>query len=365
MRWKTILSSLVWLSISWTPSSADELHYLYRGTRVLGMGTAFTAVSNDENALFFNPAGLASTREKFRLAVLNPKIEASTDAIQFAQDLLDLEGSDISAATDLLEKHTGEHQRLAVDLFPHLLFRAFGAGIGIGLLGNAELNTDVDLALTDPELVTDSLATYGAVVGGGYTLPGDWVQVGAGLKFLFRQSVTKEFNAAALAAEDFDIADELNNGFGVGYDLGAIFHPDQLNMMNSLKFLKPTVGLSFQNIGDIDFGDAKKEVGNLAVGLAVRPDLWILETTFALDFNFLNELHRIDQSQILHFGAEARFPKVLAVQIGYQHTGITGGVSLDLWAFEIQAATYVEETEEYAGQQPDRRYSVQLGILTF
>src|SRR3990170_3935872 len=37
---------------------AEPLPLFYQGVRPLGMGGAFTAVADDENAMFYNPAGL-------------------------------------------------------------------------------------------------------------------------------------------------------------------------------------------------------------------------------------------------------------------------------------------------------------------
>lgn len=361
MKTKRLLQFLsIVVIVSFSSTFAEELHYLYRGTRVLGMGTAFTAIADDENSLFFNTAGLGQQRDKLRIAILNPKVEASADAISFVQDVLDLDGAEVSEATALLEEHTGEHQRVAADLFPHVIFNLMGVGIGLGALGVAEVNTDIINAKRFPELRTDTRATYGGVIGLGYKLPGDLIQIGTGLKLLSRQAVIKTFDAEALTDENYDIADDLKDGFGYGYDFGLILHPGELGILKPVQFLKPAVGLSFQNAGDIEFGDAGKEVGNLAVGIAFRPNFWILETTLAADFNFLNELNRYDLSQLYHIGAEIRFPKILSLQVGTQQEAITAGIGLDLWFIEINAATYVEEIGAFAGQDPDRRFAVQL-----
>ncbi len=352
------------LIVSFSSAFAEELHYLYRGTRVLGMGTAFTAVADDENALFFNTAGLGQQTDKLRIAILNPKMETSTNAISFIQDIVNLDGEDVTQATALLEKHAGEHQRVATDLFPHVIFNLMGVGVGLGVLGTAEVNLDIINAKRFPEFRTDTRATYGGVIGAGYRLPGslDFMQLGMGLKLLSRKAVIKTFDAEELTKENYQIADELKDGFGYGYDFGLILYPEKLAFLKPAQFLKPTFGLSFQNAGDIEFDDAGKEVGNLAVGAAIRPDFWILKTTLAVDFNFLNELNRYDLSQLYHIGAEVRFPKILSLQVGTQQEAITGGFGLDLWFIEINGATYVEEIGAYAGQKPDRRYVLQLAL---
>ena len=44
-------------------TEAGELRRQYHSTRALGMGNAALALSYDESALFYNPAGLANVQE--------------------------------------------------------------------------------------------------------------------------------------------------------------------------------------------------------------------------------------------------------------------------------------------------------------
>ena len=52
-----------------------RIYQQYQSTRALGMGNAFTAVSDDYACLFYNPAGLARLEE----GQLNLSIGASAD----------------------------------------------------------------------------------------------------------------------------------------------------------------------------------------------------------------------------------------------------------------------------------------------
>ena len=56
-------AALLCFFLSWSHgASADEMPTDWAGIRPLGMGNAFTALGNDENAVFSNPAGLAHSR---------------------------------------------------------------------------------------------------------------------------------------------------------------------------------------------------------------------------------------------------------------------------------------------------------------
>ena len=54
--------TLIALMVVASFAQARELPKFFEGVRPLGMGGAFTAVADDENALFYNPAGLARVR---------------------------------------------------------------------------------------------------------------------------------------------------------------------------------------------------------------------------------------------------------------------------------------------------------------
>jgi hypothetical protein len=61
----------------------------------MGMGGAFVAVSNDANALFYNPAGLADI-EKTRASIFGIEIESSKNALSFTKDALDTDFGNVT-----------------------------------------------------------------------------------------------------------------------------------------------------------------------------------------------------------------------------------------------------------------------------
>ena len=61
---------------------AEEYDKLYRGSRPMGMGGAFTAISDDENALFYNPAGLNRIKPgEGKIVLLNPMLVLNRPAM--------------------------------------------------------------------------------------------------------------------------------------------------------------------------------------------------------------------------------------------------------------------------------------------
>src|SRR3990167_9522892 len=101
--------ALVVLFQGMSVSFAEELPSLYRGIRPLGMGGAFLTVSDDENALFYNPAGLNDVKGFGGVGILNPEAAISTDSLELYKDIQDVEGTDTTQVVDLLRKHVGKH----------------------------------------------------------------------------------------------------------------------------------------------------------------------------------------------------------------------------------------------------------------
>lgn len=58
------MKKITFLIIVFYSSIANaEIPFFFEGTRPMGMGGAFTAVADDENAILYNPAGLAKVKE--------------------------------------------------------------------------------------------------------------------------------------------------------------------------------------------------------------------------------------------------------------------------------------------------------------
>ena len=120
-RWRSspivwIISVLVVLGFA-VDSYAKAYPVLHRGVRPLGMGGAFTAVADDENALFYNPAGLSALKG-LELGLLNPIVEVSKKSLDLIKDADDTDFDEIDEVADLMRKYIGDHQHARVALFP-------------------------------------------------------------------------------------------------------------------------------------------------------------------------------------------------------------------------------------------------------
>ena len=329
---------------------AEEYPALFRGVRPLGMGGAFLTVSNDENALFYNPAGLDDVKGHARVTILNPYVAASRNSIGLYRDIADLEGTDEAQVADLLNRHVGEHQHSEAAFFPNVYMRDFA----IGVLGRATMDLDVRNP-ADPEVATDARVDVAGLVGVAHGFWNQVLQVGATGKYVRREGVKKTFQTADIVV-NFDPFANRDRETDFAFDLGT--------KLNLPLLFRPSVALVLQNIGGLDFGTLGADPQQLHFGVAIHPDFWDLSNTLALEIHDLTKQidGDNDTSKRIHIGAEVRFPKILALQAGVNQGYYTAGATLDFGILTLAAATYAEELGVVAGQRADRRYVAQVGL---
>src|SRR3972149_8326721 len=169
---------------------AAEFPSLYRGIRPLGMGNAFITVADDENTLFYNPAGLNDVQGLGGIEILNPLIEFSQVGLDAYNDFKDIDSDNVTEVTDLLGDYIGERFSLRTSLYPSIIFHNFG----FGALGQVSFSGEVRNRV-NPQVIIDGKADVGGVVGGAYGFRENKVQVGVGLKFVQRQRFQKTYYA--------------------------------------------------------------------------------------------------------------------------------------------------------------------------
>jgi hypothetical protein len=330
----------------------------YRGIRPLGMGNAFTAISDDENALFYNPAGLAEI-SAFSMGLINPIMEVSESTIDLYNDSEDIDTDDSGQVADLLREYIGEHQHARISLFPYVGFPVAQCGVMIGYLGQATLDAEVRNPAW-PEADTSYIADHGPLAGVGGRIASSDIRIGATVKYINRESLDEVYTATDIADDDFDdqFEDDLEKGSGIALDLGALY---------TLPFNWPVqthIGLTVQNLPEMDFGDAQDQPTQTNIGFALEKGISKFKLLGALDYRDLT--HAIgeddDIPKHLHLGLELQLPKILSVRAGLNQGYVTYGLTLDFWIVKLDLASYSEEVGAHAGQREDRRYVGQLSI---
>lgn len=346
-----ILGILIGGLLGMGAAAAEELPNLYRGIRPLGMGGAFITLSDDENAMFYNPAGLNDVSGFGGVGLLNPLVEISENTNGLYQDLSDLDTDDAGKVAEFLSERVGEHQHVRAALLPHFYMHNFS----IGVLGQATLDMEIRNR-ANPQVPTNLRLDKGIVASGAFGFLDQRLQIGATGKFIQREGVNRVYTVVDIAAENFDPLDQTVKKSDFALDLGT-----KVNFKN---FLKPSVALAVQNITDLDFEELGEIPQQVNIGASINPDFWILKTTFAIEIDDLTKQVEGDDDlyKRTHFGAEFRFPMVLAVRAGLNGGYLTAGASVDFWILSLSYATYAEEIGAFSGQRSDRRHVAQLSL---
>jgi hypothetical protein len=244
-----------------------RIPYQFMSARPAYLGGAFTAVADDQNALFFNPAGLAYLDSTFaalldnevKLSVGTGGLSSIIDDISKAITLFEQISSQQNTATkidkivelgELFSSRTGylgarSQGYLARKSWGFAYTQSFDAGLGVHAKLLPEtldlaVISDFDLRAAYAHKLLDGKVSLG--VAPYYRLRGQGGQANLGLADAFSQDALKEQVAV---------------GQGFGADLGLMIRP--------VKSMEPTFGLAILNIGDTKFYDApealKQETG--------------------------------------------------------------------------------------------------------
>ena len=336
--------------------NAAEYPYIYKGMRPMGMGGAFVAVSNDANALFYNPAGLADIHTK-RASIFPLELELGENAYDIFNDANDVDFDNEVETAEFLRENIGERAHVALNLFPFYSMPRFA----FGLIGTAR----IDLEVYDrqyPKVHTSVINDTGFTAGYAHPLFDDTLLVGASAKYINRQSLTEEYTVLDITSADLDdlIDDDLVDGSGVLVDLGIIYRLDDIGMPGA------KIGLSANNLIGGDLGDAKDVDDHIDIGFAIDHEFWITKTTLAFDYvDIFSQMgDDDDMAKRIRLGAEFRFPRILSLRVGLYQGYLTSGLTLDAKYARLDFLTYAEEIGAYAGQRIDRRYSFRF-ILGF
>ncbi|MGI6395631.1 MAG: conjugal transfer protein TraF [Desulfomonilia bacterium] len=331
---------------------AVEYSSIYKGIRPLGMGGAFVAVSNDQNALFFNPAGLSYIPDR-RLVLLAVEAGVGQGAYDAYTDILDVDTDNELEVAQFLRDYIGEYSHASAAVFPYYIRPHFAFGI----FGTANTNF-IARNHQYPSLVIDSTADAGAALGYAHAFFDDALSIGASLKYVVRKSLNEEYTVPDITSDNFDdmVEDDVRDGFGTLLDLGVIYRFEEITV--GQKDVVFQVGLSVNNLIGSDMDDARDLEEHVDVGIAATVGSWL----FALDYFDVAGMidDDDDPGKRIRIGVEYKFEKLFTVRAGLYQGYTTLGLEIDARYVQLDLLTYAEEVGTYAGQHSDRRYVIGL-----
>ncbi len=383
---KKILLSLALIGASSSLFAQGAEHaYLYKDSRIMGMGGANIAVGSYSTSIFSNPAGLASIKKDhgFVVDLLGIGISGSASAMDFVDDL-DAAGSDTSAITALLEDNLGTPYHFGVDNYSSISKNSDAFAWSVGLL----IASDTNFIAHAPLALEVASRAYGGVIVGAakpYDTEYGKLDVGVSLKVIKQNSYENALSVNDLADEDVTdtMEDDLQESTGFGLDVGVVYYPQIATEWN------PKIGLSIMNIGAMDMDDNfGQQPMTVNIGASVTPEVpFIDRLVLAVDYVDIFAANEARIWELSNGGtgeysytdeSESDFMKRLRLGVGiglidtsYFHTTLnlgmyqsayTAGVQMELLLVKLSIATYEEEVGTGSASNTDRRYMANIGM---
>ncbi len=338
----------------------QQFPLLYQGVLVEGMGGAFTAVADDSNAPFYNPAGLDNIQTS-SFQILNVSADITYPSLypnlyNGIQTDNGLTGSAQTAAfLNTFNNYAGQSLYARVGDYSNYTPHDFA----IGLLTNNQMLGVVNSSPTTNNLGSlAALSDSGIVLSGAYGFFNHHLQVGGTLMGLYQMFENlPSISVSQATAISSTLSSNMANGFGFVGNLGAIYHFDLP--------LNPTIGASILNVGTASFGAAGSLPQIINGGIGIDPDIGFGRLLADIDYvDVTNYLYYTGDSLWLHtrLGVQYQFPEILTLSAGLYEGYPTFGIGVDLWAVEVNASYYTEEASPVPGLNPDHIISLQVAF---
>ena len=375
-------------------AQTGELRRPVQGIRNLGMGNTGIGLSFDENALFYNPAGLVGV-DKI-LVGLPFLLEVSEDSISIAKDLYDLSKQSGSTKTaDVVELLMGKrvHFRHLIDLnviIPLGLEQQFGDLMTFGAAGGYE--TQFDLGVRNPvSIEIDFGLRLDRITNLGFGMPvgrGRWLG-GAGVESVERCDIPLTTATFGDVLSNTNLSSSFGSCELTDLKRAQTFNFGFQRRLETASAMKMIWGMSAYNVGGLKFKRSDNETNpsdqnlELSTGLSWQPHWGPVRMLYAIDLRDLTLKHADDtycQSnkgtdciwKRLHIGTEFGFfpidsgASTFAVRAGFNQGYFTYGFEFNPFIFfrflNIQAAVYKTETGEKIGDRPDKRKVFQINF---
>jgi len=371
------LALLALFALAAAAVQAEPIRRVGQNPRGLALGGTGMSYSDDEMALYYNPAGLGAVKNIW-VEVLPIALEASPDGATFLQDKAaegDSNIGSLSGVAQLIEDNIGKDLHYRAFAYPT---GVFGLGRGLSFGAGLFYETEADILFRNqasPEADAYYRKDSGAALGFAFPLAEGRFLVGISGRNITREVGDETISSAELAIaaanDELDLEQTLNiqEGTGTAYDLGIIWR------IESFSTTRSQLAATVQNVGGADLGDAGEIKQEVSVGFAMKPQFSrLVRGLFAVEFRDATFEATDDESseKRTHVGFELGVlpqddsTSLVTGRVGWGQGGISYGLEIALWhSFNIQYVYYEQEYGERAGEDLRKRHILQLNVIGF
>lgn len=347
-------------------SYADEMPNDYRSGYYLGRGNTGVAIAEDEEAIFYNPAGIALGKGVFKkIVLLSPLIEVSKDTRDVVREI-SLQDND---PTETLRKHRGAPQHLGVSNFTGVILRK--AAIGVYTQSSSTVLLFMDPKARGFETIdASSRSDVGLTFSLAYRLSNGPFYVGSTFKYIKRLQAHFSANATdtSQASNVSSNSKYAMSGVGTGADLGLMYQNDSR--------IQVAFGLTVKDVGGTVFipdekttlskdeRPLKSNVQQVNIGAAIIPGTRMSRFKLLADYTDALNATKTDLSKHVHLGAELTVMNIIGMTGGINQGYPCFGLYFDANFIRVDLGVYGEEIGDYAGSRPDVRafFKLSMGI---
>ncbi len=343
-----------------TSAFADGLSYeprLYRSAHFLGRGDTGISVADEEDAIFYNPAGLALGKGIYKKTVLvSPQVELSEATRDLARRL----GAENADAVETVQNNIGKPNHFGLQNFTGLILRR--AALGVIVSNNIDLLAYKSADYGGMEVVEASVdQNVGATFSLADTFFHPKLMMGITAKYLARG----RGSMTVISVEADKVQDELSNtadfigmGEGGGIDFGLMYQGGGRT--------NPAFGLTVNDIGDTKIKpteetnldlDFKQQVN---IGASIEPGTKFSKLKLLADYRDITGAVIKNPYKRFHMGGELSVLSMIGIMGGINQGYPTAGLYFDFYILRFDFGYYTEEMGDRIGTRPDTRYFVRL-----
>ncbi len=336
----------------------SEINRIYRSGHYVLRGDTGIADADEQEAIWYNPAGLALGTGIYKKSVIaSPQVELSSQARE-VYNRVQVKKDD---QTDVLLDQVGEPIHLGVSNLTALVLRRAAIAATVSNRVNVLVRKDPTagaLETVDADFVSNQALSFSLAEG----FFNQHLLIGGSARYL--KQTTGEISQNIIDAEslnDLDSDSLARIGTGYGLDLGLM-----LKSGKSARLTEHSFGLTISDVGETTLepvGDSTAPEPirqTINVGYTLSLGTKISRMKLLLDFHDLSGNNEPNALKRTHIGGEINVADFVGLCGGLNQGYSTAGLYVDIRLLRIDFGYYTEERGDRVGMYPDQRYVLRL-----